>query len=941
MYDPLWQAVLPHLSTTRMRADIEEFFELSRWSSYDKITALAQLIETKMEAAGMSDVRLIQAPADGRTSYGGWMMPKAYDVEMARLTVVDAEGVTVVLADYQDNPTSLLLYSLPTPEEGLKAELVVADTIAECQPDKLNGRLVLTSCFGVEFSRAAMGAGALGLVCDGRVERRFFKTGDYLNHTNEWHNYTIAPWDEPNKGFGFSLSPNQGQQLRARLGAGETVRLHAVVKTRHYDGVLPVISGRLPGNGPEEIVITGHYDEFGADDNCSQIAVGLEAVRAIRALVEAGELPPLQRGIRLLFPMEARGFNALVQDGEEIKNFRLGLNIDTVGTDQNAVTSTCCLADSLLAAPSFAEEFLAELLERVAEENPLFRWKRVAADVIDNVFGEPLIGAPTPCIYHYSATHHLPLDTPERINDRMLRDMARVTATYAGFAANAGLKEALWLGELVADHAVQRLEASATRALRQPLDAERFDALLRQTDTICQSYYQRLDSVRWLVPRTENLPAPELVGPLDQELRLLPHELYEELNDLMRERIHGVQGTTKDSIWNRAEDFWQVARPAEGIPIPVSHCVPVKTFRGFITFEDLSAQEREYVTDELSIEMGWSAPGWLQNALMLANGKRTAGEIADLLRQHGNHAPDIEHLGKVFEFLTQRGQVRLRPYLIQAVIRDTLIEAGLKRGDAILGHFSLSRFGYIEGGADALIDTLLDLLGPEGTLMMPTFTFSWLGHQPYNPTETPSRVGAVTDRFWRHPEAQRSLHPTHSFAAIGPLATSLLEGHDHTQPPLGENSPIARLAAANGKILMFARLKSNTSMHVGEYLTGLPFLDLVCPVGQYQYPYGSWRPGVVPRCPWHVNFDAAYETLYARGLIRDVPLGESVIHTMRCQDAIEAQAAVARETPETLIQPGCDCAYCQRLKEYCEAQNTIRAARLKSCYPLPHRLKHH
>lgn len=364
----------------------------------------------------------------------------------------------------------------------------------------------------------------------------------------------------------------------------------------------------------------------------------------------------------------------------------------------------------------------------------------------------------------------------------------------------------------------------------------------------------------------------------------------------------------------RAAAFWQVNPREEAESLTVSHCVPVKAFRGFLAFEDLSDAEREYVTHELGIDASWGAPGWLQNALMFANGKRTATEIAVLLQRHCNHSVGVAHLERVFEFLAQRELVRIRPYLTQSKVRSALEQAELKSGDVVLGHFSLSSFGCIQGGANALIDTLLDILGPTGTLMLPTFTFSWLGHPPYNPAQTASRVGAVTDHFWRRAGVQRSLHPTHSFAALGKLASNLLTGHDYTQPPLGGDSPIARLADAGGKILMFARKKANTSMHVGEHLAGLPGMELVCPIIEG----GIRREVVVPHCPWHVNFEPAYEQLYADGLVRDVPLGESVIHTMSCRDVIEAQAKVARATPEVLLEPGCNCPYCENLKQYCK-----------------------
>ena len=917
MYDLLWKAVAPHLSAQRMQSDIAEFYALSRWSSFDKMDALARLIAAKMEEAGLADVRLIGAPADGRTSYGGWVMPKACDVEAAHLIALSSDGAQETLADYHANPTSLMLYSHSTPDGGVRAELAVADGVEQCHADALAGRLVLTACGGIEFSQAAMRAGALGILCDGRFGRRFLKEGALLERTNEWHNYTIPPWDDPGKGFGFSISPVQGQRLRARLRAGETVCLHALVKTRQYEGVLNVVSGRLAGSGPEDIILTGHYDESGADDNCSQVAVGLEVTRVLRALIAAGELPPLTRGVRLLFPMEARGFNALVQSRDEIKDIRLGLNIDTVGTDQNAATSTCTLMDSFAALPSFAEELLAELLGRVAEENPLFRWRRADADVIDNVFGEPLIGAPTPGLYHYSATHHLALDTPDRIDERTLLEMARVAATYAGFVATAGLSEALWLGELVADQAAERLHRTAARALRSLPDADLRDVLLRRLEGLYELSGRRLASARWLVPSRFVLPEPLSVqddSAFVGEMRLLPDEDYDQHAKVWRERIGRARVEAEARVRERVAPSAPGSGSDDEARLPQSRCVPLKAFRGFLAFEDMG-DERSAALQELGIESGWGAPVWLQEALMFANGKRTAGDIGALLRRHGRHTPDVPGLERTFEFLARRGAVRMRPCLTQAEVRGALEQAGLERGDAVLGHFALSRFGYIEGGADGLIDTLLDLLGPDGTLMMPAFAFAWLGRPPFDPALSPSRVGAVTDRFWRRAGVRRSLHPTHSFAASGRLAAQLLAGHDHTQPPLGQHSPINRLAGVGGKILMFAPKRSNTAMHVGEYLAGLPFVDLVCPILE-----GGRREVVVPGCPWHVNFEPAYESLYRRGMVRDVPFGESVIHAMRCRDAIEAQADVARGTPDLLIQPGCPCPYCRNLKQYCEVQ---------------------
>jgi aminoglycoside 3-N-acetyltransferase len=900
-----------------MMSDLGEFFQESRWSSFDHILALAGQITAIMKNLGMEDVRLIEFPADGRTFFGGWVLPKAYDIEDASLTrIVEGEGE--VLADYRSNPTCLMMYSQPTPAEGVAADLVVADTTDELRPERVSGRFVLTAGPSVPYTQAAAKAGACGVIADYRGARALIKDGPYLDEATQWHNYAIPPWDAPRKGFGFALTPNQGKRLRARLQAGERVRLHAVVKGRQYDGVLPVISGRLPGKSPEEIALTGHYDEFGADDNCSQLAVALEAVRALRAMVESGELPPLLRSVRLLFPMEVRGFNALVQSAEEVRHIRMGLNVDAIGTDQNRSTSCCTVTENFAALPSFADDFVAELLDRLGQSNELFRWRIVGADTIDNIFGEPLIGAPTPSLYHFSGTHHLSIDTPERISGRALVDMAQVATTFAAFLANAGLEEAVWLSDLAAERGCQRIRHEAALALRGEKGETKPNAGLERLRGLHERYRRKAASAAWLVPAVQPfLPTKELVEKNERAYvgkdRLFPRESYADQVAGILERLDRSLEEAEALIRSRTAAYFRPGTEAIEAP-EESRCVPVKAFRGFLAFEDLDGEEQRYVREELKLPIGWGAPMWLNHALMFANGKRTVSDIVRILRCQGLGSPEVRMLEKTFAFLARRGLVRFRQYVAQSEVRDALWQAGLRPGDLVLGHFSLSQFGYVEGGCDGLIETLLALLEPSGTLMMPTFAFSWIGNRPYDPRQTASRVGKTTDAFWRRPGVLRSAHPTHSFAATGPLASQFLAGHDHTMPPISRDGPIGRLADADGKILMFCSAGRNTCMHAGDYWSGIPFVDLLCHIVEN----GERKEVIVPDCPWHASFDKTCEKLRIRGLSRDIPLGESEIHVMKCRDAIEAQAEIARNTPEALLPAGCECPYCQRLRRYCE-----------------------
>ncbi len=107
-----------------------------------------------------------------------------------------------------------------------------------------------------------------------------------------------------------------------------------------------------------------------------------------------------------------------------------------------------------------------------------------------------------------------------------------------------------------------------------------------------------------------------------------------------------------------------------------------------------------------------------------------------------------------------------------------LKDIGVAPGMDLLVHSSLKRVGPIDGGADTIIDTLLEAIGPGATLMMSTVTGNVNAAQTvFHVAHTPSTVGALTNVFRRRDCAIRSLHPVHSIAAIGPRAGFYTEGH--------------------------------------------------------------------------------------------------------------------------------------------------------------------
>lgn len=152
-----------------------------------------------------------------------------------------------------------------------------------------------------------------------------------------------------------------------------------------------------------------------------------------------------------------------------------------------------------------------------------------------------------------------------------------------------------------------------------------------------------------------------------------------------------------------------------------------------------------------------------------------------------------------------------------AEFRQDLEKLGLRPGDTVLMHSSLKSLGGIEGGAETVIGALQALLGPEGTLILPAF--SWVTVNAESPIfdreTTVSCVGWLPEYFrTRVPGVIRSIHATHSCCLWGKRAEELAKDHELDDTPVGPNSPLAKLPKIGGKILMLGcPFDRNTSMH--------------------------------------------------------------------------------------------------------------------------------
>lgn len=234
--------------------------------------------------------------------------------------------------------------------------------------------------------------------------------------------------------------------------------------------------------------------------------------------------------------------------------------------------------------------------------------------------------------------------------------------------------------------------------------------------------------------------------------------------------------------------------------------------------------------------------------------------------------------------------------ITQKEIISGLQKLNITSGMGVMVHSSLKSFGFVEGGAQTVINALMEIITPQGTILMPTFNhgapFEEGGTGYFDPGETSTTNGAIPDRFWRLPDVRRSLDPTHAFAAWGKNSRRYTEFH-HRTLTMGSQSPLGLLCADDGYgLLLGVGYGSNTFHHVVEMSTGAPCLGqrteaypVVLPDGRrVQGRTWGWREASCPLTD-HVAYQHEMEKRHQTTWI-----GSSRVILFRLKDCFEVIA---------------------------------------------------
>jgi aminoglycoside N3'-acetyltransferase len=246
-------------------------------------------------------------------------------------------------------------------------------------------------------------------------------------------------------------------------------------------------------------------------------------------------------------------------------------------------------------------------------------------------------------------------------------------------------------------------------------------------------------------------------------------------------------------------------------------------------------------------------------------------------------------------------------------VADQCRALGVERGAVLLVHTSFRATGPVEGGPLGLIGALRDALGPDGTLVMPSW--SDRDDEPFEPTATPASpdLGVVADTFWRLPGVLRGRH-CFAGAAAGPHAGRIVRD-PLPLPPHVPRSPVGRVQELDGQVLLLGvGHDADTTLHLAELLAGVPYrVPRHCTV---------LRDGRPARIDYAENdhccarFALADGWLRAKALQAEGRVGHAHARLARARDIVGVALERLARDPLVFLHPaGAGCAECDEARE--------------------------
>lgn len=248
-------------------------------------------------------------------------------------------------------------------------------------------------------------------------------------------------------------------------------------------------------------------------------------------------------------------------------------------------------------------------------------------------------------------------------------------------------------------------------------------------------------------------------------------------------------------------------------------------------------------------------------------------------------------------------------------ISEALTRVGLSRGDVIMIHSDVGTFGKLGTVLDRnqflseILAAFLDVISDQGTIIVPTYTYSFCKKEIYDVKNSISDTGVFSEYVRRRPECLRSEDPIFSHAGFGPVAHELLQ--DVGRDCFGNNSFFDRFCKRNGRIVNFGKFFDITFIYYIEQEIGVSYRYMKQFTGQIQNKSGQLRSTTVnyyvrylPEDGMDVEYDMSKlrDELERQGRLKRVLLGSSHVLCSKAQDCFNVGCQMLRQNEYAFLK---------------------------------------
>lgn len=492
------RALAEELSGETAKRNLEGIVRNHRQRGSKGFHAAAELVAERARAYGLSDVTILQFPADGKIFYGPQRSRPPWDADFAELWELRKTGETwkpaTLVASYEAIPVTL---AEDSESADVTADLIdVGNGAAESDytGKDVRGKIVLAAAQpGAVQELAVEKFGAAGIISYALNQPQAWRGED--DSLIRWGHLESFP---KTKTFAFMVSLKTSRVWRDRLAHGEQIRMHATVRAGQHPGSYEVVTGIIPGSDPklkdQEIAFSCHLDHQrpGANDNASGCVTILEVARTLEKLIREGKLPPPLRTIRFIWPPEIEGTTTLLNARPELaQKIKAVVHMDMVGGGP-VTKATFHVTRGPMSLPSFVHDvaeafgaFVNEQTEKFANtgaaEYPLVA-PEGGKDPLRAEFAPYSMGSDHDV--YQDSSFKIPAiylnDWPDRYIHTNMDSSANIDPTKLKRAAFIGAASGYFLASLTAKNLSLELESLSSLLPRIARDLRRTDSLPAQ-----------------------------------------------------------------------------------------------------------------------------------------------------------------------------------------------------------------------------------------------------------------------------------------------------------------------------------------------------------------------------------------------------------------------------------------------------------------------------